>query len=278
MSFKEYLRFDTNFFEHRKVRRLIREYGIGSVAVLLKIWTITAKEAPLDGVLKDWQVEDLIYELNGDKEVAEKSIEGLMKHRFIYEKKNNLVVHEWQEHQTYFSERCKRSQTASQNARKRWQSQCEPYASGNADCNASGMQGAMPTAYALKESKVKERKEKENKTLLSECIDYKHSYPFLEPCTLFLDDKGFKKNFEKNFKNWKSIYTNINLEAEIQKAHAYILEHPEKGYKKFIAFLGGWVRRANERQAPKQKSLEDMSDFELIRYAEEQERKEKENG
>ena len=120
MSFSEHLRIDPNFFEHRKTRRAIRQGGFVAVSILLKLWTIAAKEAPLNGVLKDFSVEDLAFDVELDLQVVKDAVDSLSDNGFIILEEKTLKIHEWETHQTYFSEKQKRSQRARENVQKRW--------------------------------------------------------------------------------------------------------------------------------------------------------------
>jgi len=172
MSFAEHLRFDVNFFEHLKTKRVIRKHGFIAVAVLMKIWTITAKEAPSTGVLKGWGADDLAYEVGIDEQVVKDIINTLSEHGFIKISENAIKIHEWDVHQSYLSGKAKRSETARQNANKRWHPQdadeCNSHndcnANGNADCNADAMQ----SAYALNITKDNISKSNITKDNLSE--------------------------------------------------------------------------------------------------------------
>jgi hypothetical protein len=44
---------------------------------------------------------------------------------------------------------------------------------------------------------------------------------------------------------WRRAYPSLDVASEIKKAHTWLLEHPEKKYKKLFRFLGNWMRRAS---------------------------------
>lgn len=66
-------------------------------------------------------------------------------------------------------------------------------------------------------------------------------------------ETGKFTGLESYFPIWKAACPAVNLEAEIAAAGAWLIENPENRKSKYAAFLGRWLRKAQER-APRIKT------------------------
>ena len=104
--------------------------------------------------------------------------------------------------------------------------------------------------------------------------------------------KGLKK-FENDAKlnrmifdlynSWVTTYTHIDVRAQIQWSHNWLLENPKKDKKDYVRYLGNWMRNAEKRaldkrtnvvihktykeEKPKLEDVMDAEDFKRLREA-----------
>jgi hypothetical protein len=57
-------------------------------------------------------------------------------------------------------------------------------------------------------------------------------------------DAVLRQRLPKVLSSWKAAHPGLDLRHEVAKAHAWEIEHPEKAKKNRIAFLGTWLRKA----------------------------------
>jgi hypothetical protein len=58
---------------------------------------------------------------------------------------------------------------------------------------------------------------------------------------------GFSGIAEQNRKVWNDAYPSANIDAELAKAHAWLIAHPDRaGKRNWAAFLTRWLGRAHE--------------------------------
>lgn len=67
-------------------------------------------------------------------------------------------------------------------------------------------------------------------------------------------------------KAWELAYPSVNLEAELAKAHAWLIANPTRaGKRKWARFIGNWLSRAHEQPKAPQQRLGFESDVERTR-------------
>ncbi|MCU0916981.1 MAG: hypothetical protein MUC88_20825 [Planctomycetes bacterium] len=64
---------------------------------------------------------------------------------------------------------------------------------------------------------------------------------------LFEDDKTIQERGDALLKNWKDAYPNVNVEAEIRKAHSWLISNPRRRKKNLSRFLNNWIKSASRQ-------------------------------
>lgn len=156
------LNIDLDFFEHRKVRRLVSLAGRGSEANLLRLWCYCGRFHAEDGLLADYSAEE-IEQLTAWGGKPGGFVEALVKVGFLDPVGTGFQVHDWIEHQGHIAAYSKRGKAMAQ---ARWKNanpppppppkpstqQCVQQCTGNAGANAASMLQAMPEQSRAEQS------------------------------------------------------------------------------------------------------------------------------
>ncbi len=83
----------------------------------------------------------------------------------------------------------------------------------------------------------------------------------LEGLELFATNERLCRDWSKLKTGWQSTCRDVDALAEVTKAHCWLLEHPERRKKNVGAFLGNWLRRAQERAAERRAAVAESQDY-----------------
>lgn len=97
------IRLKINFFRHPKTKKLIAELGEFAPFYLIKIWIFTGEFYP-DGILTNISDKFLEKEVEWPENSGKSLVQTLENIGFIDRDGNNLIIHDWQEHNSYASE------------------------------------------------------------------------------------------------------------------------------------------------------------------------------
>ncbi len=59
-------------------------------------------------------------------------------------------------------------------------------------------------------------------------------------------EDGFCNIQEKHWKAWKEAFPSVDLEQQMKEAHVWLVDRPDKRYKKYSSFLTRWFKRSIE--------------------------------
>ena len=113
------IRIATSFKGHRKRKKLEKIIGVGATSHLIDLWVTVAQSNP-NGILTDWDDEDISYSGSWDGEPSE-FVSALVKCNFIKKNGNGCYeIHDWCDHQGYACKAEERSEQAKKAAAIRW--------------------------------------------------------------------------------------------------------------------------------------------------------------
>jgi hypothetical protein len=132
-----YMNVDPDFFEHRKTRRLVALVGPEGVAPVLRLWAYCARFHAEDGLLADYNPEE-IESLAGWDGKPGTLLEAMLKVGLLDREGEGVVIHDWKEHQGHIAAFKERGRMM---AKRRWSK--ARHAASNAGPPSSAMLPAM---------------------------------------------------------------------------------------------------------------------------------------
>lgn len=72
--------------------------------------------------------------------------------------------------------------------------------------------------------------------------------PELNELPMFLVDEKLIRNWPDLLISWKKTYPQLDIMSHIQRAHNYLVEHPEKHYRNMIKYISSWLKRSVQFQ------------------------------